>query len=820
MFMPVLETLTRDLRYALRVLRKSPGFTFTAVTTLAIALAINIAVFSIVDAVMLRPLPYPDPDRLALVQTTVDRSGPGQMQTSQHGVTWLTIRNHATTVDRAVFSGWTAGANLVAGGRALYAEQQRVGAGFFRVLGVTPLYGREFSNDEDRRGGPAAAILSHGLWRAAFHGDPSVVGQPVMLRGEPHVIVGVMPEGFNSGADADLWTPLRATATGEGDGENYQVLLRLHDDVSWAQANGEITRLGGEILRQRPAQDGIQLVYSIVPLQRGLTADLQQPLALLSAAVAVVLLVACVNLAGLTLARGTRRMREIATRLALGSGRAAILRQLLVESCVIAAIGTALGLALSLIAIDALRALALDALDIWQPIRLDARSIGAAALFGIVAVVLFGIAPAVRATRTDMQRGLASGGARTVAGAAAHWGRRVLVVSQVALAMVLLVGAGLLVRTFAHLRGLDPGFDGTNVVAATASLQDARYGTNAQVTRLVDTTLARLEQDPQVEAAGVSLGLPYERVLNLGFKHLDGPQASASRGRMTSAAYIAGEYFHALRIPVRAGRTFDVRDSVSTPGVVIVNEAFARQYFDNAPALGHRIAFAGKEREIVGVVGDVQVKPGWGDSGPLAPMPLAYIPLSQASDAMLRIVHTWFPAAFVVRGRPGSVSQADALRQGLAYVDPLLPIANVRSMADVQSAAVAQPRLLMTLLGTLAAAAVLLAALGIHGLIAASVLERTREIGIRMALGASAARAVRTLALPGILLAVLGTMVGSFLARAATQLVSHMVWGVTASDPATFVAVVGLILAVAAVASLVPALRILRLDPARTLRAD
>src|SRR5215207_1771085 len=348
-----IDTVGRDLRYAARVLRKSPGFTFTAITTLAVALALNIAAFSVVDAVLLRPLPYPAPNDLALVQTSIEGGGSAEPQTSQHGVTWATIRDHATSVDRAVFSNWTAGANLVAGNRASYAEQQRVGTGFFAVLGVPPLYGRDFTPDEDRRGGPQAAILSFDLWRSVFQGDPAVVGSSVMLRGEPHTIVGVMPEGFQSGTEADLWTPLRATTDGEGEGENYQVLLRLHPGVSWAQANDEITRLGSDILRLRPAPEGTTHRYSIVPLQHGLTAGLRQPLALLWSSVAVVLLVACVNLAGLTVARGARRMRETATRLALGSGRAAILRQLIIESCVIAAVGVGAGLLLSVIAIDA-----------------------------------------------------------------------------------------------------------------------------------------------------------------------------------------------------------------------------------------------------------------------------------------------------------------------------------------------------------------------------------------------------------------------------------------------------------------------------------
>jgi predicted permease len=395
----------------------------------------------------------------------------------------------------------------------------------------------------------------------------------------------------------------------------------------------------------------------------------------------------------------------------------------------------------------------------------------------------------------------------------------VLVVAQVALAVVLLVGAGLLVRTFTYLQRLNPGFDGTNVVAASVSLQDARYSTATRVTQLVDRTLSQSRQDPRIEAAAVSLGLPYERLLNLGFRHLDGPQASAPRGRMTSATYVAGDYFSALRIPLRDGRSFNERDATTSPGVVIVNEQFAREYFDGQPAVGRRIAFAGREREIIGIVGNVQVRPGWGDHGPLAAMPLAYIPLSQASDPMLRLVHGWFQTSFIVRTRGGGTAES-TLREAVTAADPQLPIAEMRTMTQVRSVSVAQPRLMMTLLVTLAAAAVLLAALGLHGLIAASVTDRTREMGIRMALGSSRSRAIRTLAVPGIVLALLGAAAGGLAARGAMRLLRHFVWGVNANDPTTFVGVGVLLLGIALLASVLPALRILRLDPAATLRAE
>ena len=811
--------MLRDLRYAARVLTKSPAFTLTAVLTLAVALGITTAVFSVVDAVLLRPLPYPAPERLGLVHTTIAESGNVQRMTSQHGVTWSVVRDHATTVDRAVFSTWTSGVNVVAGTRPSFAEQQRVGSGFFAVLGVSPRLGREFSSDEDRRGGPAAVVLSDGYWRSALGADPDAISRSITLRGEPHVIVGVMPPGFHSGVDADLWTPLRAGTDGEGDGENYQVLLRLRDNSTWAQADAEMGRLGGEILRRRPNAGGASVAFTTVPLQQGITSEIRPALLMVSAAVVLVLLVACVNLSGLLLARMARRSREIATRLALGSGRATLVRQLFLETLVLALAGGLGGFIVCMLAIDALSG-AMETLNIWQAPASSARVALITAGLSLVAAVLFGAFPALHATGANAQRGLTPAGARTVAGAASHWPRRVLVVAQVALGVVLLVGAGLLVRTFTHLRGLDPGFEAEHVTAATISLQDARYRSAAQVSSLVAGTLQRLRTTPGIETAAVSLGLPYERLLNLGFRHLDGPEGAAPRGRMTSATYVAGDYFAVLRIPLRAGRTFSDRDAPGTAPVAIVNETLAREYFGTPNPVGRRIAFAGAEREIVGIVGDVQVRPGFGDRGPLAPMPLAYIPLAQANDAFLRLVHGWFSPSFLVRGERSRGGVVAAIRQAIESADPLLPLARVRSLEQVQAEAITQPRLFMTLLVTLAATAVLLSALGLASLIASTVTERTREIGIRVALGSTTAGAVRTIAAPGVLLAVVGIAIGVVAARSAVSVLRGFVWGVTPTDPGTFLAVGLLFVVIAAGASLLPALRILRLDPALTLRQE
>ena len=815
---PILDTFVRDARFAFRTLRASPAFTLTAVATLAVAIGINTAVFTLVDGVLLKPLPYPHPDRLGLVETTVRASAGADRGTAQHGTTWEVVRDAAATVDRAVFSSWTTGVNIVAGTHARHAEQQRVGAGFFRVLGVPPLQGREFTDAEDRRGGPQAVIVSHEFWRRTLDADPAAVGRTIILRGEPHTLVGVMPQGFHSGVDADLWTPLRATREGEGEGENFRIVLRLRDGTSWAQANAELERLGADILRQRLVPAEVSVAFGAVPLQNGITRELRQPLTMVASSVAVVLLVAAVNLAGLLLSRGARRAREIATRLALGSGRGGVIRQLLTESLLLAALGATAGVGVAWFTLDALRP-SLEIFGVWQPIAVDARAALAAAVLALITTAIFGIIPAIQATRMDVQSGLATSGTRSVTGAAAHWPRRALVAAQVALGVVLLVAAGLLVRSFAHLQHLDPGFRGRDVYTATISLQDARYRTSAQVTQLFDATLARIRQTPGIASAAVSLGLPYERLLNLGFRPLDGPGASAPRGMMTTSAYIAGDYFATLGIAVRAGRTFDERDTPASPGVVIVNETFARDYFNGGNPVGHRIALAGRDREIVGLVGDVQLKPSLGgERSPLAPMPLAYIPLAQVNDGMIRLVHGWFSPSFIVRA--SNANAVTAIRSALDASDPLLPFAKVRAMEEVQSESVAQPRLYMTLMLVLSGATVLLVAVGLYGLIASSVAERTREIGIRLALGATSTHAVRSLAMPGLALALAGAALGLVLARAASTLLSAFIFGVRPTDVATYSAVTLLLLTIAAIASVLPALRVVRIDPASTLRME
>ncbi|HET9703916.1 MAG TPA: ABC transporter permease, partial [Vicinamibacterales bacterium] len=511
--------MMNDLRYAWRQLVKSPGFSLTAILTLGLAIGANTAVFSLVDAVLIKSLPYPEPERLGTLGATLTRDGAvvEQVFRGLDGKNWEAVRDRAASVEAAVVSGLSARVSLVTDTRTITVTPQRVSAGYFRVLGVPPAIGREFTRDEDVTGGPSLAVLTDALWRSAFNGDAGVVGRTVLLKGEPHTVVGVMPASFKSNSDADLWTPLRPSLTGEGGGTNYSLVARLKDGVSWSQAATEVGAAVDSSLARRTSASGLTINNSLVPLHQQMANDVRQPLILLTVSVALVLLVACVNLAGLLLARAGRRTREIATRIAVGGDRRAVVRQLLVESLVLALVGGLAGLAFGALALEVLKAGATDLLlTTWAEVSLDARVLSVTLGLTAFTAVLFGLVPSIQATRLDVQAALAEGGTRSVAGGAKGWPRRLLVVAEVALGVVLLVGAGLLTRTFMHLQGQAPGFDPRQIKVASASLEDARYEQHPRVQQLFERSQARLAAIPGVESVAVSLGLPYERILNMG----------------------------------------------------------------------------------------------------------------------------------------------------------------------------------------------------------------------------------------------------------------------------------------------------------------
>lgn len=804
-----------DLRFGFRQLRKSPGFTLTALVTLGLCIGANTAIYSVVDAVLLRPLPYPAQDRLAMLVTSWQSNGAEGFNTSQTGSQFEAVRDGDPDLDVAAYGGGN-GVNFAAGGRAEYVRQQRVSTGFFRVLGVAPQIGREFSPAEDQAGGTPVTVLSYNFWQRAFHGDPGVLGHTINLRGEPYTVVGIMPNGFRTETPVDLWTPLRPSRTGEGGGTNYGVVARVKPGISWNAALARLKTLRSATENYQNAPSTAKLEERIVPFQTGVTSDTRSSLLLTWAAVLVVLLIGCVNIAGLLLARSEGRRREIATRLALGGSRGAVVRQLLAESVQLALAGGALGVLLGQAGIAELKRLGAESQQLWHPIALDLRVLVAMLGIALLTSLVFGLAPAMDASRMDIRAALVEGG-RGVVGGSRRWLRSALVIGEVALSMVLLISAGLLVRSLAYLNGLNPGFDTHNVLTAQTSLQDARYRTNANVNRLYTQSLEQIRRIPGVESAAVALSLPYETPLNDMVRPIE---VANSQDRISEVVYATPGYFETMRIPIVEGRSVRDSDSPASAKVAVVSESFARQYFPGESAVGRHVDTGTGRREIAGIAGDVQQHSGSGNFGPLSVTPTMYLPVSQVPDGYLQLVHTWFPPKWVVRAHGSTGALAAAIESAVASVDPQLPVARFHTIDELREEVTAQQRYNTLLFSLLAGLALLLAAVGLYGLISQSVAQRTREMGIRMALGASVRDAIATAMKPGIAFAICGAAIGIVLALGTVRLLRHMLWGIRAVDPGTFAITAGLLFFVAALATLLPALRLLRLDPAQTLRDE
>jgi predicted permease len=809
----------RDLRYAIRVLLKAPAFTIPATVTLALCIGANAAIYTVVDRVLLRSLPYPQPDRLAMVVRQHRGAGVNDDETGQAGATWEALKQGATAkLDfAAIAGGFSDGVNLIAGDRAEYVKQQRVSAGYFQVLGIAPELGREFTTDEDRPNGPAVSILSHSLWLRAFSADRAIVGKAATVRGEPHTIVGVMPASFPADPPVDLWTPARPSVRGEGGGENYGIIARLKSGVAWAEADALVAASTDAVGRDRYNSGRDHVRIGVVPLQRAQSQDLRQPLMMLWAAVGVVLLIGCDNVAGLLLARGTSRAPEIATRIALGGGRAAIVKQLLTESAVLAALGGAAGLALGYASSRLFAALLQDAVGIPGQVGLDARVLAICGVSALVTSVMFGLFPAVQASRVNVRETLVESGSHAVAGAARSWPRRAMVVVEVALGVMLLVGAGLLIRTFDYLMRRPAGFDGSHVMTATLSLQDARYRSVEKINQLFERTVASLRERPGVQNAAVSLTLPYERALNTGGQWVDA-RPGTERIQIMNQTYVTPGYFETLRIPLLRGRVFTDADTAAAAPVIVVNQAFVKRYSADTDPIGRQMRSGRGAATIIGVVGDIQQKAGWGNFGPIAAVPASYIPAAQTTEGYMAMVHTWFAPSWFVRVDGPSAGIAADMQRAVQSFDPLLPFAKFRTFDDVRGAAVARQRAQALLLGSLAALALVLAAVGLYGLVANAVEERTRELGIRLALGASSRQAIAVAAAPGLILAAVGVGIGALAARLAATTMRHLVWGISVNDPLTFGLAASAVLAVAVIATLVPAVRIARLNPIKALR--
>jgi predicted permease len=590
---------------------------------------------------------------------------------------------------------------------------------------------------------------------------------------------------------------------------NYDLIARLRPGVTRAQASAEAQTLAASMFASRKVYVGSPARMSLAPFDRDFQTAWRRRLLLLSAAVAMVLLIGCVNIASLTLARGAARGREMGTRIAVGGGPASLLRQLITESLVLGIAGCIAGLSFGYAAIAALREVVLR-YGIWQELRLDTRVLLATLVLSVVVSILFGLAPALQAARVDIRDALLEGGSFGFAGTRSHWLRRTLVLAEISLSLVLLIGAGLLVRTLLYLQHLDPGFDGAGVITVSASLADARYAESESVNRLYHETLDAIRRTPGVEAAAVGLHVPYQRWLNDGVR-VGGETVG------TSVNYVTPGYFEALRIPVKAGRVFDERDTADSIPVAVVNSTFVRKFLKGQDALSG--VLDGKVH-IVGVVGDVQQQPGLSRTGPIVQEPEMYVPSTQVSSEMFQMAHTWYSPSWVVRARGGQAAIARTVESAIAKIDPQLPIATIRSMTDERNLALQSERVNAWLLGVLAALALLLALIGVYGVAAQAVTERTREFGIRMALGSSLAALIWNAVAPGMLLAAAGVIIGGTLAAGSTGVIKSLLWGVQPLDARTFLLMAMIVTCVSGAASLFAAFRVARLTPANVLRQE
>lgn len=807
-----MHSLVRNLSLALRQLGRNPGFTATFIITLALSIGANTAIFSVVNALMLRSLPYPQPERIGTLFERVQGPDPSDGRRWIDGTQWEQLRDNVPSLISSVNAGLAGGANLKAGAHIDYVHDGRVSAHYFDVLGIHPALGRTFSEEEDRPHGPKAVILSYDLWRNIFAADPNLLGQVIDLKGQPYTVIGILPERQVTPLNADLYTALQPTRTGEGGGTNYDLIFRLKDGATWQQANGEMNRAWAYRISQIESKNpGTRVQYYAVPLQRGTTAELRPQAMAMMFSAGFILLIACANLAGLTLVRMSRRTPEVATRMALGATRWQIQKQLWIENLVLACIGGAAGIGVGFLALRGLLSLLPEGYLPVAGVPLDGRVLGFTMAVSLLTSVLFGMLPALLTSRVDLRSSMSSRGAS--GGHSVHL-RQALIAGEIALTVVLLAGSGLLIRSLVYLETLPPGFNPDGVMTAKASLDDARYQDPAAFRRLMNDSVAAMKRIPGVQAAGVGLTLPFERTLNGGVVLHDGPRATKMVG--TDMVYATPGFFEALQMKLVAGRTFNDSDGPNVHPVAIINAAFAHKFFPGLNPVGLTLD---KGTTIIGVVSDVQLESGLNPMAPLQSEETMYAPAAQADSSWLG-VHVWFQPSWVVRTAGPVAGITEQMQKALASVDPALPFSGFYRMTDLQAEALSTQRIEVALLGTMAGLALLLSAVGIFALVASLVTQKTREIGIRIALGSTIRQAMMHVSSSGVRAAAAGLALGLVLCFITLRAMSSVLYGVRVYDAPSMLAVVGTLAAVALLAAIIPTLRIARIDPAKTLREE
>jgi putative ABC transport system permease protein len=808
---PAIETLVREMRFAARALRQRPRFALPAIVVLAVGIGANTAIFSVVHAVLLRPLPYADPDRLVQVwHVPPPASFPGMNRFAVSPANFYDWQRQNQVFERMSLVGYRS--YNTSGPEPETLAAAGVSANYFDVLGVQPARGRSFLPEEEAPGRGQVVILSDALWTRRFGADPAIVGRTLLLGGQPFTVVGVMGPSFRYPDFAELWTPVALTAEARAvrDNHNYRVIARLRPDVTVARAQADMSAISDRLARQYPTDDqGWGAV--VIRLHEGLVEDVRPALLVLFGAVGFVLLIACANAANLVLARTLARRKEIALRLAIGASRGRVVREVLCETLLIGLAGGVLSLAVAHWGLQLIVAYFGDSLPKAIVISPNGTVLAFTMGLAIASGVAAGLAGAWRSSQTNLNDALRQGLGRTGSDASGASARAALVTAEVALSIVLLVGAGLMSRSLWLLYHMDPGIDPTHVVTMSVQLPQARYAESAHQVRFFQRALERIRALPGVDSAGATSTLPLDSNGSGWPVAPEGaPAVILAEQPHVQSVVIAPGFLRSLRVPLVRGR--DVLDSDTIDGrrVVLVSEAMARRFWPGSDPIGRRcttVFLPGIRLEIVGVVRDVKLE-GLDLARPVQAM---YLPLAQVPTGEMSLT---------VRGRISSGSLVNAATAAVHAIDPEQPVASVRTMDDIVGASLGQKRFTMMLMTSFAALALLLAGVGIYSVLAYAVRQRLREIGIRLALGARTSEVLRLVLVRGMAPTLAGVALGIAGALALSGIASRFVFGVSAADPATLAAVTALVLTVGLLASLVPALRASRVDPIRTLRDE
>jgi putative ABC transport system permease protein len=809
------SALAQDVRYTLRTLRRSPGFTLVAILTLALGIGGTTAIFTVVDGVVLRELPYPAADRLVSIVQVAERTSPASFSPADY------VDLKRGTRAFSAMSGYREEiVDLTGSGDPERLEAIQASSGFFDVFGAAPIIGRTFSESTDQPGGPRVAVIGEGLWKRRFGGRADVVGSTIRLNGQPTTILGVMPEWFRHPRARDLWVmspfavpvpPIdftEAELLSSRDFNYFTAVARVRPDVSMVQANEEVRGIAARLAKEFPNTTGLEGAQ-ILPLREGLIGDAREPMFLLLAAIAVVLLIACANVASLLLARGAGRRRELAVRTALGAGRARLMRQLLTESVVLAAVGGLFGVLLAFWLVDVLVTLAPQSTPRLGDVRFDWRVALFATACSTVVGIIFGLAPAMSGSSPSIGADLKDGGRSATTSRTGV--RNSLVVAEVAMAVVLLVAAGMLLTSFFRLRSVDPGFRTTRLIAVFLPLPISRYD-EAQQRRLYHGVLERLHAQPGTSQSAVVFPLPLTNANATSGYRIVGRDAQGTAEPSAEFGTVSPGYFETMGIPLTRGREFTEADTDGGQRVAIINQTLAEREWPGRDPVGETIAFGGSLEDksswvrVVGVVGDSKRR-----NLQTVPAASIYLPYQQVSLPYMTAV---------VRSDMGLAAIATAVRQAVQAIDPDLPIDDVYTIEQIIERSTGEPRFRAWLIAAFAFVALTLAVVGIYGLISYTVSQRVPEIGVRLALGATPADVRRLILGGGLKLAVLGVVIGLIGAVASVQALQGLLYSVSGTDPLVYAGVSSLLMVVSGLACWIPARRAMRVDPVVALRSE